>query len=87
MYRGPEGLSCAVGCIIPPEEYDPAMENKDVHGLIEFNLLTKDRKAEFTKHIRLLTAMQRIHDSMPIDKWETNFCIVAEEFKLEYPAL
>jgi uncharacterized LabA/DUF88 family protein len=87
VYRSNTGLSCAIGCTIPPEEYNPAMENKDVYGLLEYKLLTKDREREFNKHIALLSAMQRIHDSMAIDKWETNFRIVADEFKLEYPAL
>lgn len=35
LYRSPEGMSCAVGCLISDEEYHPDMENAEVHSIIE----------------------------------------------------
>jgi len=87
MYRNPEGLSCAIGCLIPPEEYDPKMEDKGIDGLIDSFLLSKELYDEFNNSYELLYRMQRIHDSIPVEKWETNFRMVAEQLNLKYPSL
>jgi hypothetical protein len=35
LYRGPEGLKCAVGCLIPDEVYRPEMESRSVISLFK----------------------------------------------------
>ena len=35
MYRNPEGLMCAIGCILSDDVYSPKMEGKRVNYLIE----------------------------------------------------
>lgn len=62
-YRDDEGNSCAVGCLIHDDEYDPAMDGADgstsVAGIYERNLLPH----RLIPHISLLTALQTVHDS------------------------
>ena len=35
QYRGPDGTSCAVGCLIPDELYDPLIENVSAIQIME----------------------------------------------------
>jgi hypothetical protein len=55
MYRGPLGMKCAVGALIPDEEFMPKMEFKDVSDICGLPSL-KDINPE------LLIDMQRAHD-------------------------
>ena len=66
LYRGPNGTSCAVGCLIPDEEYLLDMENKTVYGLLDF-LKNFCRTAPITLdiltgHYGLLYDLQIVHD-------------------------
>lgn len=69
LYRGPDELSCAVGCLITDEEYVDAMDDMDqgssVKSLFERNLLPH----RFIPHLQLLGDLQRIHDN--INNWGT----------------
>lgn len=57
-YRTPEGLKCAVGCLIEDEEYQPEMEGRGVHTLAGLGLLP----SRLSPFVDLLKALQRIHD-------------------------
>lgn len=63
LYRGPNGTSCAIGCLITDEEYDPKMDIGDgtgVYGMMDFypHIATK-----FGRENRLfLDALQQAHD-------------------------
>jgi hypothetical protein len=39
-YRGPDNTKCAIGCLIPDEEYSDKFEDKSVVGLAQENLIT-----------------------------------------------
>lgn len=65
VYRGPDGLKCAVGALIPDEAYDPRMEDICATGIISrFDSLeflqeaNKEVNGEF-----LLDVLQCLHDS------------------------
>lgn len=68
-YRSPDGLKCAIGCLIADDEYDPKMEGLTVRALMEDG---------FLPHVpadckELLSALQRVHD-LP-HNWNTEgFC-------------
>ena len=80
-YRGVDGAKCAVGCLIPDDLYIPALENQNVYGLQE----RADFWAMFVDHLeaqfpsaersaqsdiwRVLSKLQRIHDSRHPDVW------------------
>ncbi len=36
MYRNPEGLKCAVGCLLSDKVYSPKMETKRINFIIEY---------------------------------------------------
>lgn len=77
LYRGPDGLQCAAGCLISDEEYKSEMEGKpwsDVvhHGLAPIN------------HEELIDNLQRIHDSEVIECWEGEFAALARSRGLVY---
>jgi hypothetical protein len=59
LYRGPDGLKCAVGHVIPDGVYSPVeMENQDILGLRSQQLLPKS----LIPHAGLLCSLQVCHD-------------------------
>lgn len=66
LYRGPNGTSCAVGCLIPDEMYNADMDRADMsNGLTSIrSILPKYTFPEyFHAEVFLLGALQRFHDS------------------------
>jgi len=65
-YRGTNGTSCAVGCLIPDQAYDIHMEGRPVERIIQ---RFPDRTpGYFREHASLLTALQLTHDDRTIRK-------------------
>lgn len=66
-YKTPDGLKCAVGILIPDEQYDEVLEEKDVSHLIAFcqadNFKTAPVVRSFKRHAAFLTDLQNVHDS------------------------
>lgn len=58
LYRGPDGLKCAAGHVIPDSMYSENMEGKDVHSL----MCKKQMPKSLIPHEKLLRAMQSAHD-------------------------
>lgn len=62
-YRSPEGLTCAIGCLIPDEHYNSLMEGKDVETLYAYYTTTF---SHFEQYVPFLGRLQEIHDqTMP----------------------
>ena len=76
QYRGASGTSCAVGCLIPDELYDPLIEGLSVVPLVKATM-PEDRKHQAqalrpvlariknhigAKHLPLLCELQDAHD-------------------------
>jgi len=64
-YRTDDGLRCAVGCLIKDDEYDPAMEGKDIDTLLYDNHLP-----HLFPHEELLYSLQHTHDTGHV--WNSN---------------
>ena len=62
-YRGPDGLKCAVGVLIPDEEYRESLE-----GLSAENIPGNVPSLEGIDRWVLRSA-QYIHDHLPVDEW------------------
>lgn len=67
-YRQIDGAvvrSCAVGCLIPDEQYDPSMENMSVAPLLEGfeGFVPEVRPHDYELRVSVLQALQSIHDS------------------------
>lgn len=86
QYRSPDGHRCAIGCLIPDSDYKPEMEGKDLDDLLRGDLLPLKLAAEFHKHRRMLALLQFVHDQKPITDWESQFRMMADDFKLKYPS-
>lgn len=61
-YRDAHGRSCAVGCLIPDEAYDPRMENQSVCSVIDADFPGVPKY--FKDHLQLLSDLQGLHDNV-----------------------
>lgn len=62
QYRGPNGMKCAAGHLIPDEMYDEGMEGKRIHAVLGWypNLFGEPLNQS---DIDFLEALQAVHDS------------------------
>lgn len=83
LYRGPNGLKCAVGVLIPDELYDPEME-----GLAAWHAIPHE--SDLFENIELLRSLQHVHDDQEnwktTDYMRTELYSVANEFDID-PAI
>lgn len=79
MYRGSEGLKCAVGHLIPDDLYTPEMEafSADVNPV-------KSVLEGLGVYIKLANQLQIIHDIFRVGQWEEGWRNLAEETGLTY---
>jgi hypothetical protein len=89
MYRGPNGLKCAVGCFIPDEEYDPKIEHHGFDSTWGLYVTGEDftppslmALKSIPQAWRLLAKLQDIHDSVPIREWASWLTDLAQEYSL-----
>ena len=81
-YRGQDGRSCAVGCLIPDELYKPSMEymvSDQIDGLSSI-VGTQD----YPEKLYLLRGLQLIHDIYPPEQWEHELRLLGIKFHLFY---
>ena len=88
MYRGLNGTSCAAGCLIPDELYEPEMENESILNLAnDF----PDVKAYLRMHrrdtLRLIDRLQNVHDAEPVEYWYVALDATAADFDLNTEVL
>jgi hypothetical protein len=88
LYRDDNGLTCAIGCFITEEEYDPNMEEENIDGPTFISFFEKDynhlkNKVKELKNMSLLMALQAVHDNHDVEDWEISLKEVAEEFSLK----
>lgn len=89
MYRGPNGLKCAAGHLIPDDKYNPEFEGI---AITEWDIgpILKEQGYD----IRLVEELQDAHDSSSnyygylskgyLSKLEERFKGIAEKFQLSY---
>lgn len=78
LYRGPRGLKCAVGVLIPDEKYKPELEGKRITAE-EVKIA-----AGLPTHCMFLAEkLQAVHDDHPPTEWKTKLDGVAEFFRLK----
>ena len=61
MYRSPDGLKCAAGCLIGDDEYSSEWERRN-WGCVS-------KACGVTKHIDLISSLQSIHDECEPSEW------------------
>jgi hypothetical protein len=82
-YRSPDGLKCAVGCLIEDDQYSAKMEGGSVSDLLKSGTLPPSLEAELKPHRMLLIALQRVHDNFVPHQWLGKLEEVAKAFGLE----
>ena len=80
LLRGPDGLSCAVGCLIPDELYSAQFEGPSLSNSPELQQILKGLGHD----VELCCALQSVHDRYPTDLWESALRQVAPAFGVEY---
>ena len=82
LYRGPNGLKCAVGCLIKDEYFSEyffknfntaKVSDKDVLHVLELSGVSVD-------NLELLRGLQGIHDYSPVVDWKEKL----ERIRLRY---
>lgn len=98
LYRSPDGLQCAAGCLIPDELYDPEMEGARVPKCAE-ELLSTDSDDNDTRRtamignalvkaginvrdVPFIERLQRIHDHFSPDCWSYELHRLAYTYSL-----
>lgn len=82
-YRGPNGLKCAIGCLIPDSLYSRSMENNSIKHLIDTNLSIKNLFSSASED--LLIHLQFIHDEYSVESWKSSLEELAQEHNLTVP--
>ena len=91
MYRGPEGTTCAIGCLIPDDLYSRNMENNNIHALQDkFPEIANffEMNSNITR-VFFLNSLQRAHDNYFEDPGtlKTRLARVAVEYGLNTDVL
>ena len=80
LYRGPDGLKCAIGALLPDDTDFIRLENLPVSDPAVLAVLGVDVNDMET--IGLLTQLQKMHDNGPIDTWAEGLTLIADNLAL-----
>ena len=86
MYRGYQGTSCAIGCLIPDKLYDWSMEGgfDEVIDKLEDKGAIKLVKC-FKDNFDMLLNLQGVHDFTYVSEWRTALDKLAKKLKIIRP--
>lgn len=85
-YRTPEGLSCAIGCLIPEARYRPAFEGVGLGGSDMVKVERILRAAGISAALLPLAAtLQNVHDDDEVGVWPVRLEQVAKYYGLRMP--
>ena len=79
-YRAPDGCMCAIGALIPDDQYSPKLEGSGVLAPAIRHL-----PALQDLNLNLLSDLQITHDLYALTRWEERFEYLAEKYELEVP--
>lgn len=81
MYRGPNGLRCAAGWLIPDDKYKEDFEGCSVNSInVELDEVILGEGHD----LFLARELQNVHDNNDVEYWEEEFEKVADIFDLDY---
>jgi hypothetical protein len=78
VYRSPDGLMCAAGCLIPPHVLVP--ENVYFEQLPS---AVHEESGVAQQSLDLVGRLQNVHDEWPVNKWRIGLAEVADDFGLK----
>jgi hypothetical protein len=78
-YRSPDGLSCAIGCLIEDKHYSAGLEKNDVYDMSVRAAIVKSIP-NWELNEELLADLQHIHDVVSVEKWKNHLAILSNNF-------
>jgi hypothetical protein len=75
LYRGPNGLKCAIGILIPDSKYHPSLEGR-VCRTPEVMAAAELEK----ENLELARNLQHVHDNFEPEEWSDRLNEVEKEF-------
>jgi len=82
MYRGPNGLKCAIGMLIPDKLYKPRFEGYDASGFGVRKALVKAGVPNTVAFVNFLACLQKVHDAHPVEDWDRELVNFAHLYDL-----
>lgn len=80
LFRGPGGLMCAAGCLVPDADYDPEWEDEGEIGSSENGVTSYFSRRGFD--LELLVGLQQLHDNEDVEDWPGELQSTAQAFGL-----
>lgn len=88
LYRGPDGMSCAVGCLITDDNYTPELEDRRVNNSLIIEALEQSLNVHLMQSdIAFLEELQYIHDNDKADAWPSRLRSLADSLGLSSDAI
>lgn len=97
LYRTPEGLKCAAGCLIPDELYDIEMEGAPFYALNKYQNIVDHFNNPWLNNVRFVDLIQRLQDAHddreswndegPNEEMYENLIDIASKYKLNTEVL
>ena len=80
-YHGSDGKACAIGCLIPANEYKDWFEGLSVDEIYKSVSTIKDARPLF------LEELQRLHDNHEVNTWPEMLVKFAKHWKIQWEHL
>ncbi len=81
LYRGMNGIKCAVGVLIPDEVYSPSFEGKDF--MVVWVTVPALADIIAAEDLYLTKRLQQIHDACSVLSWRKKLLELAVSFELD----
>lgn len=80
LYRGPNGTKCAIGCLIPDNEYNPDWDKSPINAktLIDYGVVPSLRGIDRN----FAAGLQSLHDNTDVIDWYDGLAIIAALYGL-----
>lgn len=86
LYRGPGGLMCGIGLLIPDAKYRPEFEGSDPEAG-EFCLEICDAAGIRQNQVEFAIALQSVHDQCEPTTWMKDLKSIAKQYRLTFPKI
>jgi hypothetical protein len=80
-YRGPDGLKCAIGCLIPNKLITDDIETQDIQTALSRS--PGIRELFDGCSFGVLDGLQIVHDSFPVGSWAKQLKLLGEKYSLD----
>lgn len=87
VYRGENGLKCAIGVLIPDDVYTSSLEGNTILSVRNLYPEIIEKSGLATVNMYLLDALQTTHDAWDVRSWKVVLKKVAKDFNLDYSVL